>query len=384
VFHLFVGRPAKKQVEKQPASERCRVSALYGGNKPTESETMPLISSQAQRAQNDLKGLNLIHRFGWLRAAELGQLFWPNGMHAGIRANRLIRGWVERKFVLERSLPEGAGRAIVLAEAGARLLRKYTDINAKSGKDWGETQGEKWTPALTWKHDLIATGVLAELAKQGFEIRTEREIRDADATHLAVPDGLAWRLGETIWLEVEHARKTGRAMRFLAEKLSWIYSEEGTQILGRRVTRAIVAYRAEGMTDERGFSIDHRHRVTNGIKAYAKHPVRLSWAICESAGAGVGAIEFREEVILPEAALAIAKRLQWEYTPASAELDAHSDAYYNEWLASVWVASDHGGQIYWMIDGAGHAIPVDSISEGKLACAAKLLALGPKSRRTAS
>ncbi|PLK49848.1 hypothetical protein [Uliginosibacterium sp. TH139] len=135
------------------------------------------ISSQAQRVQNDLKGLSLLHRFGWLRAPELGKLFWRTQEHASVRANRLVRSWAERKLVLVRRLPEGAGQAVVLSEAGARLLRDYADIDAKSGKDWGETRSATWVPALTWKHDLIAAGVLAELSRQGYPAPLAQNLR---------------------------------------------------------------------------------------------------------------------------------------------------------------------------------------------------------------
>lgn len=336
------------------------------------------ISSQALRTQNDLKGLSLLHRFGWLRAPELGKLFWPTQEHASVRVNRLVRSWAERKLVLVRRLPEGAGQAVVLSEAGARLLRDYADMDAKSGKDWGETRGAMWVPALTWKHDLIATGVLAELSKRGYEIRTERELREAEPKRSAVPDGLAWRQGDTIWVEVEHARKSGPKMRFLALKLSQISDPDGAMIADRRVTTAMVVYRAEGTEDERGFRVDHRSRVSSAISEYAKHPVQLTWAAYEPAGAGLGAIELRKDVIYPNPALALVKRLEWEHTPDTAECSESWEAAYNGWLACIWIEPEHSNQMYWQIEDVDSAIPVDSISEGKLACAARLLKLGPR------
>jgi len=75
-----------------------------------------------QSLSNDISGLTWVSKFGWLRSAELGRLMWPNNAYARTRADRVVRGWLERGLVISRGLPDGAGRAFVLSEPGARLL----------------------------------------------------------------------------------------------------------------------------------------------------------------------------------------------------------------------------------------------------------------------
>jgi hypothetical protein len=78
-----------------------------------------------QRDENDRIGLRWVADFRWLRGRELGRLMWPNDKTSRVRANRVIRGWIERRLVIVRQMPDGAGRAVVLSSAGAALVSDW-------------------------------------------------------------------------------------------------------------------------------------------------------------------------------------------------------------------------------------------------------------------
>lgn len=60
--------------------------------------------------------LNHIHNFGWLRAAELGRLLWPNSAYSQKYAERWARMAIENQIVIPRRLPGKAGTALVLSK----------------------------------------------------------------------------------------------------------------------------------------------------------------------------------------------------------------------------------------------------------------------------
>ncbi len=245
------------------------------------------------RHENDVLGLAWVHRFGWLRSAELGRLMWPAEKHARTRTDRVIRGWLERKLVIARTLPNGARRAVVLSEAGARLLQEAGTESARSGKDWGETEGTRWSPNLTWQHDLIAAGVLVRLYEAGYDIKPEKMLRRENPALVKIPDGLAWKDGHVIWLEVESARKTGPAMRFLADAIRTVANGQSPQVSGQRPNEVMVAYVKEAK-DERGHCLDHQQRVVAAIKNTSPQDVQLTWAPCVLAGCGVATMNFQQ------------------------------------------------------------------------------------------
>jgi len=238
----------------------------------TEHAVISAIRSMSpieQHLRNDLDGLQLIHKFGWLRTHELGPLMWPNGRHSRHQADRLVRSWRDRGLIIERKLPHHAGRALVLALRGVRLLAEQ-GIVARTGKDFGETKGQHWCPPITWRHDLFATQILVHLYLQGFDVYPEAQIR-REAGHLQkFPDGLAYRAGDqVIWLEVEHARKTGRSMSQLAQALCAVSEGTATPILGLKPTSCLVAFAAT-QRDERGYVLDHQSRLRRAIAAIAQ------------------------------------------------------------------------------------------------------------------
>lgn len=266
-------------------------------------------NAQLQRRRKDAQGLLFIHRFGWLRTAELGKLLWPGMATARQSADRLARSWINRRLVLSRQLPEGAGRALVLAAAGVSLLSSE-GIIASSGKDIGKITGTEWRAPITWRHDLIAHGVLCELHRLGFTVHPEAELRRHEMRLAKIPDGLAVKGGEVLWLEVENARKTGKAMNTLAEALVIIASGQAAHVLGYRPTAALVAY-VPSVLDERGYAISHKHRVSTAVAKATKADIALRWAECSLLGtAGIGSIVFSEERIASDRAGRILKTLE--------------------------------------------------------------------------
>lgn len=262
------------------------------GNVARNDGNTTMATGFEQRHQNDVDGLTWIHQFGWLRSAELGRLMWPSDKHARTRADRIIRGWLDRSLVIARQLPDGARRAVVLSEAGARLLQAAGETSARSGKDWGETDGTRWSPNLTWQHDLIAAGVLSRLFEAGYSILPERALRRDNPGLVKIPDGLAWREGSVIWLEVEAARKTGAAMRDLVNAIRAVSSGQCQPVSGQRPTVAMVAY-FEHAQDERGHSLNHQQRVTAAIQEASDQDVGVLWALCQLAGRGVATVTFQ-------------------------------------------------------------------------------------------
>ncbi len=325
-----------------------------------------------KRQQNDVASLNWINRFGWLRTAELGRLMWPNDPYSRTRADRLAKGLLERQLVLARPLPDGAGRAFVLSLRGAGLL-EVAKITARSGKDIGASNQGRWQAPLSWQHDLIAAGVLANLFESGYQILTERELRQSNSELTKIPDGLAWKseTEEVIWLEVEHARKTGPAMRNLADAICVVSDGQCKLLNQRRPTHVYVAYMKDA-ADERQYRLDHRQRVSNAVALVAKSDVKLTWAECAMRGCGVDSIRYEPVVIGADIAGKILTRLNnsgWR------EQDGCQESNYGEHLASVWELD--AGDWYYSINN-GKAGSADSKTEAMRGCAGMLAAMSNK------
>lgn len=326
------------------------------------------MDAYAQSRTNDLVGLGWLSRFGWLRTAELGKLLWPASRSARQQADRLARRWLERKLVLARDLPDGAGRALVLATAGVRLLAEV-DSSAASGKDIGSVTGETWRPPLSWRHDLLAAGVLAELHRQGWAVFPEREIRQRQSDLAKFPDGLAVRGTDVAWLEVERASKTGPNGRQLTDALCAVGTGEAVTVLGHKPTIALVAYEPSAR-DSRGYAIDHRARITAAVAAATRKPVAVLWAACELRGpAGLGAVEFERETIQADRAAAVRKVIEaggWR-----ADENGCLVATYGSTVCYVW--EDEHGWSYAISD--SNANYESSCETAKQACAAAIAAL---------
>ncbi|MRR50361.1 MAG: hypothetical protein EG825_05520 [Rhodocyclaceae bacterium] len=326
------------------------------------------------RHQNDVKGLLWIHRFGWLRSAELGRLIWPLDRFSRTRADRIIRGWLDRSLVIARQLPNGARRAVVLSDSGARLLQEAAHVSARTGKDWGETDGNRWSPNLTWQHDLIAAGVLVRLFERGWTILPEKMLRRDNPGLVKIPDGIALNGTDVIWLEVESARKSGRAMLDLARTVSDVASGECPLVSGHRPTVALVAY-VKDAKDERGHGLNHRQRVTSAIQKTSKRDVTLQWGPCQLAGCGVSTLDIQPEHIIADRSSQILRVLNaggWHEDDTGCLV-----ANYGPVKAIIW-DDDIMGWAY-QIEGTGvpaaYACQADNKSAAMRGCASLLAAL---------
>lgn len=327
-----------------------------------------------QRHLNDVKGLGFIHKFGWLRSAEIGKLMWPHNASGRQAADRLVRGWIQRRLVIARDLPDAAGRALVLSAQGARLLNAE-GLDASTGKDIGRigNQGE-WLPPFTWRHDLIATGLLCELHKRGFEIVPEAELKRRTSAAAKIPDGLALKGDQALWIEAERARKGSVELRKMAEALSGAASGTLAAVAGIKATAAMVGF-VPSSRDERGFAVDHQARVRTALQAVGRGDVPIHWAACHLLGtAGVGHVEFSREIIPADRAVAVLKRLDasgWALEP-----DGSLSASYANHRAFVW---EEDGQWSFAIETMG-AEPVtggyaENVSAAKRATASVLARL---------
>ena len=327
---------------------------------------------------NDRTGLNWVHRFGWIRTAELGAMLWPSTAPASAtrQANRIVKSWVKRGLVIERELPDRAGRALVLAQRGVDLLAE-NDVKAATGKDIGKLIDDPdwhpplkyepwWLPPKTWRHDLLAAGILAELHRQGWAVFPEREIRQRAGWLAKLPDGLAVRGADVAWLEVERASKTGADGRQLTNALCAVGTGEAAAVLGHRPTVALVAYEPYAR-DSRGCALDHRARIKSAVAAASKKPVAVLWAACELRGpAGLGKVTFERETIGTDRAAGILKRMSWRLNE-----DGVLVAGYLQHIAYVW-EDEHGWSFQLDERPAGYA---DSMSDAKRACADEIAGL---------
>jgi hypothetical protein len=296
-----------------------------------------MTTQHEQRRLKDANGLLFVYQFGWLRTVELGKLLWPESPASRQAADRLVRSWIERQLVIVRELPDHAGRALVLAKAGVRLLAE-NGIEAGSGKDIGRFKEDGWLPPASWRHDLIAHGVLCELHRDGYRIYPEMEMRRHAEHPAKIPDGFAVKGDSGIWLEVEHTRKSGKEMRNLADALSIVASGHAKPIAGFKPNIAMVAF-LPFATDERGHVLSHQTRVRNAIQAVAKNDLSIRWAKCSLLGsAGIGKVDIQNERINADRASRILKILDaWGWHPHQV---GGQFSTYGMHVAHVWESDD--------------------------------------------
>lgn len=290
-----------------------------------------------QRRLKDARGLFFLHQFSWLRTAELGKLMWPDMASSRQVADRLARDWLSRRLVIARDLPGSAGRALVLAAAGVRLLAEQ-GILATSGKDIGMLTEGEWTPPLTWRHDLLAAGILCELHRQGYSIHPEAELRRYADQGVKIPDGLCVRGKEVLWLEMENARKTGPEMRKLATAVCLAATGRAPAVAGFKANGVLVGY-VPGVLDERGYALSHQQRVRRAVQLASRTDIDIQWAECRLLGtAGVGAVTFSRERIQADGVARVLQRLEavgWHPQP-----DGSVGASYGEHRIFVWESDE--------------------------------------------
>jgi hypothetical protein len=333
------------------------------------------MNAQESRLKNVIQALRFLHEFGWLRIAELGMLMKPHTNTTLEAGARLARRLAERQLVLLRRLPDGAGQALVLASAGARLLTE-NGVSALTGKDLGKTFNEAWIPSSSWRHDILAHAVLCDLHRRGYQVIPEAEIRRLEGTATKLPDGLAKSPGNDgswLMLEVENARKSGPNMNRLAETVVRVANGE-YEIIGKRPVGCLIAYWT-GSRDERGYQLDHRHRIAKAVASASYGDVPLTFLECTRKGSvGVAAIETIQVTIKSSRASLVLDQL--EANGWHEDGNALLVSKYEMNRAYVWPYSLEDGSWWYSAEGKGWSSPdgtATSLEEAKK-MAAKLIA----------
>jgi hypothetical protein len=273
--------------------------------------------------RRDHEGLLLVYKFGWVRATELGHMLWPASARPAVNASELVGKWKRAGWVLVRPLPDHMGQALVLSAAGAAHLRTSGCVDAVTGKEWGETRAGDWVAPTTWRHELLALGLLAQLHSAGWDVIPERQLRRENRPG-KFPDGLAVRGDDVIWIEVENARKSGPNRNHMVEALMLASQGEGERLSGQVANQALLGY-AVGARDERGYRLDHRSRVMAALARRAPVDVRLMLAELTVTGtAGVGEVAISETTVAAEAVTQRLASINWAFQAAVPGFDAYT------------------------------------------------------------
>ena len=332
------------------------------------------MDSIEQRRQNDLKGLKAIEDFGWLRAHELAKLMWPKNKSNKEQADRLVRSWEERRLVLTRKLPDRAGRAVVLATAGVRLLAE-DGIDAASGKDIGVLRDGKWEPPRDWKHHLLAAGALLHLSEMLQNVKgiiPERSIRKAHPRLSKIPDGMLILEGGVVWLEVESAAKKGKEMERLADALRYVSEGEAPVLLGHKPNVSMVAFRDDAK-DTRGYKLAHQQYVRRAISIRTTQPSTVFWATCKvTQSLTIESLELKKETIDSDKALAIKAHFDRWGWHTSEDTEGILFSRYGDHVVHVF--KDENGDFYWRLKGESWTL-AENISDAKMQCANRVARL---------
>lgn len=340
------------------------------------------MNSMIQRLQNDLDGLRNVHDFGWLRAAELGLLMWPENKTSAVSASRVIRSWIKRELVTERVLPDRAGVAVVLAKKGVQLLAEH-GYEASTGSSWGTAREGVWMPPSSWRHDLIATGVLCQLTKLGWDVLPEAALLRAPKKPIKIPDGLArppasednpspsWH-----WLEVEHAHKSGKRLKAMANAL-YLAAQGGIKAVDSIEAKgALVAY--TDVLTKVGHEIHHGTRVMTAVDAEAKVGDHLTIGLIHAkiAGASVTEIVITNEKVRPNPGARVLRVLDangWKYDKKRGGYCSH----YGDCIAVIKQSFERNG-FWYSVERSGKSTDPkwsDSKTGAKAAASVTILAL---------
>jgi hypothetical protein len=197
-----------------------------------EREKVP--SSHIRAAENEVRVLRALHRFGWLTAKNLAALLWnpwasppapapslalPQVRDAGLRmAQRTLARLLRYSQILRAPAP--GGHVIYgVAEAGARRLVNM-GAPAATAKDLIRSFS-----AAHFEHRHTANLIAIRAMVDGFKVSTEREI--AQDKWLGGAQGIAGkkpdvliRAGKLVWwCEVERSRKNAKDY---ARLLAWL------------------------------------------------------------------------------------------------------------------------------------------------------------------
>lgn len=163
--------------------------------------------------------LRLLHKFGYLTAAQVAALVYPQHVQKLIMARRTLLRMHRAGLVLVRKGAQVySEQHYALSLPGARAVYQLTGIAAESGKDVIRAPSVH-RDAANWS----AIRLLRE-STAGTRVWTEREIQTGrcpvHALANKVPDALAAdEEGYCIWVEVEASRRGGRDMQKLVHWL---------------------------------------------------------------------------------------------------------------------------------------------------------------------
>lgn len=263
----------------------------------------PLRLDEGEHAAHALR---LIGRYTWLRATELGRLLYPGQLHSRKYAEKNLRKLLAMRYVVARRLPgKDAGTAFVLATRGAQFLNDWNAGQGyayRAGTDWGSAADGVWEPPRSWRHDLIATGVLACLKERGSDVFPEPMLRHSVPNAEKHPDGLVVGNQAAAWLEVENARKSGRNIDQLVRALvraslrrpySSFQSVAGVGAVS--IVSGMVAINADAR-DERGRRLSHITRIESALRKIPMSPgTRITILVAWVTLRGVGVSQVRLE-----------------------------------------------------------------------------------------
>lgn len=212
-------------------------------------------------AENEMRVLRALHRFGWLRTRDIGALIWhtwarspssgptlnsQEATEAGLRmAQRTLRRLFNARQVLRSKAPDSSV-IYSLSEGGARRLQSI-GVAAQTGKDMMRAFSAAHFRHRTTANEIAIGGII-----EGFRVATEREIAQdkwlGGATGIAgkKPDVLLRHDNQIWWVEVERSRKNASDY---AKLLKWIQtvavdstSPTGATLLGEELTWAKIVF----------------------------------------------------------------------------------------------------------------------------------------------
>jgi hypothetical protein len=208
------------------------------------------------------------------------------------------------------------------------------------------------------------------LTNRGWEVFPEATIRRKGEKLAKVPDGLAVRGKQVLWLEVEQARKTGPSMRLLAEALVAVSAAEAEAVCGHRANIAACAY-VTGATDENGHQLSHQLRVRSAIEKVARKDVSVMWLPCTLKRYGLVAMAPSVGIVEANQTSRILARLDaigWKFN------DEHWAIQYGKHSVVIWSGETEGSdEILWYFKvGDGPTDWARTLTEAKRGAAAVL------------
>ena len=272
----------------------------------TNSNDKKRPSNRAIRGQRETAALEFIGRVGWMRAREIGHIFWPNVLpESRLRyARSLCQGLVQQRLVIKKTLPYQYGDAYLLSKKGADFLNEVLEIVDEDGEILGDflpySTGKRigdhiekdvggrsrkaaWTPSAGWRHDILAAGVVAHILGGGGMVITEREIRQSNARRkdriksgetgveldMKIPDALISHDGRK-WMAIE-VERSGKFASYAYEIARFIatINKGGAYIAGTLVTSIGVVFEDPKSTHYRSEDRhlpDHSKRIMKAVQ----------------------------------------------------------------------------------------------------------------------